>query len=158
MTKTGSTNISRQKKNRQTLQVPVEEQRSGLSSITKRYLWTSRIYYTMNPPARNSRSQTGTPGAGRTQSVAGGHSASVVHTVRRVPSLQVRRACWCGVDFSQEHGQDEVVVILHPARVLHVEPRPCAINATPLTATSSHLKSTTSLTSIGLTSRSFVRL
>jgi len=36
--------------------------------------------------------------------------------------------------------------------------RPCAINATPLTATSSHLKSTTYLTSIGLTSRSFVRL
>jgi len=39
----------------------------------------------MNPPARNSRSQTGTPGASRTQSVAGGHRASALHTVRRVP-------------------------------------------------------------------------
>ena len=46
---------------------------------------TGRIYYTMHPPARNSRSQTGTPGDSRTQSVAGGHRASALHTVRRVP-------------------------------------------------------------------------
>jgi len=39
----------------------------------------------MHPPARNSRSQTGTPGASRTQSVAGGHRASALHTVRCVP-------------------------------------------------------------------------
>ena len=39
----------------------------------------------MHPQARNSRSQTGTPGASRTQSVAGGHRESAVHTVRRVP-------------------------------------------------------------------------
>ena len=44
-----------------------------------------RIYDTMHPPARNSRSQTGTPGARRTQYVTGGHRVSVVHTVRRVP-------------------------------------------------------------------------
>ena len=50
-------------------EVPVEEQRRG------------RICYTMHPPARNSRSQTGTPGASR----AGGHRASALHTVRRVP-------------------------------------------------------------------------
>jgi len=43
------------------------------------------IYYTMYPPARNSRSQTGTPGASRTQSVAGGYRALAVHTVRRIP-------------------------------------------------------------------------
>ena len=30
-----------------------------------------RICYTMHPPARNSRSQTGTPGVSRTQSVVG---------------------------------------------------------------------------------------
>jgi len=83
----------------------------------------------MHPPARDSRSQTGTPGASRTQSVAGGHRASALHTVRRVTSLQVRRACWCGVDFSQEHGQDEVVVILRPARVLHVEHQDLALSA-----------------------------
>ena len=34
---------------------------------------------------RNSRSQTGTPGASRTQSVAGGHRPSALHTVGRVP-------------------------------------------------------------------------
>jgi len=39
----------------------------------------------MQPTARNSRSQTGTRGASRTQSVTGGHSASALHTVRRVP-------------------------------------------------------------------------
>jgi len=39
----------------------------------------------MHTPARSSRSQTGNPGASSTQSVAGGHRASVVHTVRRVP-------------------------------------------------------------------------
>jgi len=44
-----------------------------------------RIYYTMHLPAHNSRSQTGTPGASRTQYVAGGHRESAVHTVRRVP-------------------------------------------------------------------------
>jgi len=38
----------------------------------------------MHPQARNSRSQTGIPGASRTQSVAGGHRESAVHTVRRV--------------------------------------------------------------------------
>ena len=38
----------------------------------------------MNQSARNSRSQTGTPGVSRTQSVAGGHRASALHTVRRV--------------------------------------------------------------------------
>ena len=83
----------------------------------------------MHTPARKSHSQTGTPGAGRTQSVAGGHRALAVHTVRRVPSLQVLRACWRGVDFSQEHGQDEVVVILHHARVLHVEHEDLALSA-----------------------------
>jgi len=39
----------------------------------------------MHPPARNSRSQTGTPGASRTQSVAGGHRTSALYTIRRVP-------------------------------------------------------------------------
>jgi len=39
----------------------------------------------MHPPARNIRSQTGTPGANCTQSVAGGHRASALQTVRRVP-------------------------------------------------------------------------
>ena len=43
------------------------------------------MYYTMHPPARNSRSQTGTSGASRTLSVPGGHRASAVHTVRLVP-------------------------------------------------------------------------
>jgi len=38
----------------------------------------------MHPPARNSQSQTGTPGASRTQSVTGGHRALAVNTVRRV--------------------------------------------------------------------------
>ena len=38
----------------------------------------------MQPTARNSRT-TGTRGASRTQSVTGGHSASALHTVRRVP-------------------------------------------------------------------------
>jgi len=37
------------------------------------------------PPARNSRSQTGTPGPSRTQSVAGSHRVSALYTVRRVP-------------------------------------------------------------------------
>jgi len=36
-------------------------------------------------PTRNSRSHTGTPDASRTQSVAGGHRESAVHTVRRDP-------------------------------------------------------------------------
>jgi len=49
------------------------------------YKYYIRIYYTIHPPARNSRSQTGTPGATRTQSVASGHRASTLHTVRRVP-------------------------------------------------------------------------
>jgi len=39
----------------------------------------------MHPPARNSRSQTGTPGDRRTQSVVGGHRESALYTVRRVP-------------------------------------------------------------------------
>jgi len=39
----------------------------------------------MHPPAPNSRSQTGTPGASRAQSVTGGHRESAVHTVRSVP-------------------------------------------------------------------------
>jgi len=39
----------------------------------------------MHPPARNSRSETGTPGDTRTQYVTGGHRASGVHTVRLVP-------------------------------------------------------------------------
>jgi len=34
---------------------------------------------------RNSRSQTGTPGASRTQSATGSHRASALYTVRRVP-------------------------------------------------------------------------
>jgi len=53
--------------------------------ITERSLSTGRIYYTIHPPARNSRSQTGTPSDSHTQSVAGGHRASALHTVRSVP-------------------------------------------------------------------------
>jgi len=41
----------------------------------------------MHPPARNSRSQTGTPGDSRTQSVAGGHRESTLYTIRRVPLI-----------------------------------------------------------------------
>jgi len=39
----------------------------------------------MHPLERYSRSQTGTPGASRTQYVAGGHRALALHTVRLVP-------------------------------------------------------------------------
>jgi len=86
-----------------------------------------RIYYTMHPPASNSRSQTVTPGASRTQSVAGGHRSSAVHTVRRVPlvaPLPASATLPSRVQLSSaEMGvlavqQDEVVVILYPARVL----------------------------------------
>ena len=50
--------------------------RRGLSSIIyiiERSFLTGRIYSTMHQPARTNRSHTGTPGANRTQALAGGH-------------------------------------------------------------------------------------
>ena len=84
MTKIGSTNISRQKKS-----TDPRSSRGGAAAraflyITERSLLTGRIHVT-NPQARNSRSQTGTPGVNCTQSVVGGHRESAVHTVLRVP-------------------------------------------------------------------------
>ena len=78
------------------------------------------------------------PGARRTQSVAGGHRALVVHTVRRIPlvaPLPASPALPSRVQLSSaEMGvlaaqQDEVVVILHPVRLLHVEHQDLALSA-----------------------------
>jgi len=52
---------------------------------SERSFTTGKIYYTMHPPARTNRSQTGTPGASRTQALAGCHRAAAVHAARRIP-------------------------------------------------------------------------
>jgi len=72
------------------------------------------FYNTMHPPTCTNRSQTGTPGASCTPLLV-------------VTGQQVRRACWCGEESSQKYGQDEVVVILLPARVLHEEQEDLAL-------------------------------
>ena len=90
----------------------------------------------MHPPARYSRSQTGTRGASRTQSVAG-HRASAVHTVHRVPLVEPMpgpavpsRVQLSSAEMGVLSAQpDEVVVILHPAGVLHVEHQDLALSA-----------------------------
>ena len=85
MTNTVSTNIFRQKKIVSPTKFPWRSSGAGFLLYNRGYLSTGRICYTMHPPARNSRSQTGTPGASCTQYVAGGHRASALHTVCRAP-------------------------------------------------------------------------
>ena len=84
MTNTVSTNIRAKKK----LTYP-RSSRGGAAVraffyVTERSLSTGDIP-TKHPPARNSRSQTSTPGPSRTQSVPGGDRASALHAVGRVP-------------------------------------------------------------------------
>ena len=71
--------------------------------------------------------------------VTGGHRASAVHTVRRVPlvvaPLPASPTVPTRVQLSSAEmdvlasQQDEVMVILHPARVLHVEHQDLALSA-----------------------------
>jgi len=84
MTKIGSTDTARQKR-KTTLEAPGEQSAAGVFFyITDTSFSTGMIYHTMHPPARTNRSQTGTPGASRTQAIAGGHRAAAVRAVRRV--------------------------------------------------------------------------
>jgi len=71
----------------------------------------------MHPPTRTNRSKTGTPWASCTPLL-----------VVKGQQAWVRQACWCGEELSQEYGQDEVVVILVPARVLHDEQEDLALS------------------------------
>ena len=59
--------------------------------LKERSITTGNMYVSMHPPARTSRSQTGTPGASRSQALAGGlRAAAAVHVVQRaVPSALV---------------------------------------------------------------------
>jgi len=58
-------------------------------------------------------------------------TAITTHVNKSSQALDHARKCGelGGVDFSQEHGQDEVVVILHPGRVLRVEHQDLALSA-----------------------------
>jgi len=84
MTKIGSTDTAYQKR-KTTLEVRGEQSAARVFFyITDTSFSTGRIYHTMHPPTRTNRSQTATPGASRTQALAGGHRAAAVHAVRRV--------------------------------------------------------------------------
>ena len=62
----------------------------GLSSLKERSITTGNIYVSIHPPARTSHSQTGIPGASRSQALAGGlRAAAAVHVQRAVPSALV---------------------------------------------------------------------
>ena len=88
MTNTVSTNIWRQKKFDSPTKFPWRSSGAGFLLYNRGDLSTGRICYTMHPPARNSRSQTGTPGASRT------HNAREQVFASPRPCAQVRRACW----------------------------------------------------------------
>ena len=95
MTNNSSTNILRQTKRLKPTKFPEARQAvrvvRGLSSLKERSIATGNIYVSMHPPARTSLSQTGTPGASRSQALAGGLRAAVaVHVIQRaVPSALV---------------------------------------------------------------------
>ena len=71
-----STNTSRQNKTPYEVPEPRAVVDAGFLLYSERCFKTGKIYYMMHPPACTNRLQTGTPGASRTQALAGGHGCA----------------------------------------------------------------------------------
>jgi len=94
LTKISCTNSSRQKKTTDARSSRVVGG-AGFLPYRVRSFTTGKIYYTMHPPARTNRSQTGIPGASRTQALDGGHRAVAVHAIcRYMQHLLPQSACF----------------------------------------------------------------